>query len=548
MNTFTVQHVLDLPLFAASKLVAGKSGLANIIHWVHVVDLTNAHYKWQRQGVLLLTSGLGFYENPGHQKTLIPRLVQLGFAGLVLSTGHYFEHTPESVRSDADRLGFPIIETPPDLLFIQITEVVLEHIINQNYTVLQRSAQISQQLTQLVLQGASWHDLVATLARLLQRSVAIELPTLQIAAAAQWGDVDAAWREKDVQHVRSPSEIVSHLVRTNVHESLQQTHRPQTVPPQPELGMTLERMVAPIIVDQDLYGYIWLLSGSHPFTSLDEQALVHGATVAGLILAKEEAVRCVKVAQQGDFLTQLFDPQSSPKQLQEQAQQLSYHLDAAHQVVVVRLLDPTLEMAPSLQTTVQQVLMQADPFALLACRENTVIVVLEGEHSEHGQQFADRVLTMVDCQAQPLVMGLGDVCVGHENRSGSLKQSYEQAQEAAHIGVLLEQTGAIAFNELGLLHWLYHLAPHHRADNPYLSHVRTLATHDARRGSQLLNTLEAYLDRGQSVAESAEALYVHRNTLLNRLDRIESLCGLNLRDATQRLNLNVAVKCYRLHG
>ena len=59
--------------------------------------------------------------------------------------------------------------------------------------------------------------------------------------------------------------------------------------------------------------------------------------------------------------------------------------------------------------------------------------------------------------------------------------------------------------------------------------------------------MEAYLDYGGSLAEAAQALYIHRNTLLHRIDRIEALCEADLRDPLQRLNLHVAIKCYRLH-
>ena len=545
MSTLTIRQVLDLPIFASSQLVAGAKGLDNIVHWVHVVDLTSAHYKWQRQGVLLLTSGLGFYENPIHQKTLVERLVRLGFAGLVLSTGHYFDQIPEEVRNDADRLGFPVIETPPDLLFIQITEVVLGHIVNQNYTVLQRSAQINQQLIHLVLQGGSWSDLVTTLAQCLQRSVAIELPPFQIIATAPCGRIDAAWER--MTQPRSLSAIVDHLVQASVYESLQQTLQPQTLIPCPELGMTIDRMVAPIVVNQDIYGYFWLLAGSQPFTPLDQQALTDGATVAGLVLSKEQAVRSVEAAQQGDFLTQLLSAQRCLKPIAAQAQQLNYRLSAAHQVLWIQLAAPQPEAMPLLHPMVQQVIVHAYPHSLSARREDAVIVVLDSE-TDQGQSFAARLIAAVGHQTQTLVVGSGSICRTDDGDPSRLRRSYEQAQEAAHIGVLLKKTGAISFDELGLLHWVYHLTPEHRADNRYLHHVQTLFARDAQRHSELLDTLETYLDQGQSVAATAEALYIHRNTLLNRLDRIETLCHISLRDATQCLNLNVAIKSYRLHG
>jgi len=63
---------------------------------------------------------------------------------------------------------------------------------------------------------------------------------------------------------------------------------------------------------------------------------------------------------------------------------------------------------------------------------------------------------------------------------------------------------------------------------------------------ELLKTLETYLDHGCSLVEAADALYIHRNTLLHRLKRIEELCDVDLRDPMQRLNLHAVVKDYHL--
>jgi DNA-binding PucR family transcriptional regulator len=74
-----------------------------------------------------------------------------------------------------------------------------------------------------------------------------------------------------------------------------------------------------------------------------------------------------------------------------------------------------------------------------------------------------------------------------------------------------------------------------------------LAAYDRDHHSDLVASLEAYLDHGGSLAESATVLYVHRNTLLARVHRIEQVLDLDLGAAGERLNLHVALKAYRLH-
>lgn len=64
----------------------------------------------------------------------------------------------------------------------------------------------------------------------------------------------------------------------------------------------------------------------------------------------------------------------------------------------------------------------------------------------------------------------------------------------------------------------------------------------------LLRTLECYLDHAGNAVAAAQQLFVHRGTLYYRLDRIEEITGVELRDGVQRLSLHVGIKLARLAG
>jgi DNA-binding PucR family transcriptional regulator len=77
--------------------------------------------------------------------------------------------------------------------------------------------------------------------------------------------------------------------------------------------------------------------------------------------------------------------------------------------------------------------------------------------------------------------------------------------------------------------------------------VDQLIAYDTRRRTALLDTLERYLAERRSVIESARALFIHPNTLRQRLARIEELTGIEL-DRDDLLSLELAIKLARLHG
>lgn len=84
-----------------------------------------------------------------------------------------------------------------------------------------------------------------------------------------------------------------------------------------------------------------------------------------------------------------------------------------------------------------------------------------------------------------------------------------------------------------------------RDPDPLELAVSRLLELDRRRGSDLFRTLEAYLDRQGNARQAAAALYVHRNTLRQRLRRIHETIGLDPTDPSVAFDLVLAVRLIR---
>jgi GAF domain-containing protein len=145
-------------------------------------------------------------------------------------------------------------------------------------------------------------------------------------------------------------------------------------------------------------------------------------------------------------------------------------------------------------------------------------------------------------EADGVAVGRSDVHRGATEGRGGLRE----ASDAAFVTAALRRRGgALAYRELGAYRYLVPLAGEEAPPDPYLEAVRTLDAYDRRRGSQLVATLEQYLADRRRVTETARALTVHPNTLRQRLERIETLTGLDLASA-DLLALELAVKLARL--
>ena len=117
--------------------------------------------------------------------------------------------------------------------------------------------------------------------------------------------------------------------------------------------------------------------------------------------------------------------------------------------------------------------------------------------------------------------------------------AYRQARDAHDLGKKLFGGGrVIRYEELGGYRFVSALLAG-VADEPEYAQI-------SRLSDDLLKTLEAYLDSGGNTAQAANQLFLHRNTVRQRLDRISTLLDLDLTAPSRWLSLQLVIKTARL--
>jgi purine catabolism regulator len=67
-------------------------------------------------------------------------------------------------------------------------------------------------------------------------------------------------------------------------------------------------------------------------------------------------------------------------------------------------------------------------------------------------------------------------------------------------------------------------------------------------GGELLRTLETYFRHNGNISQAADALFIHRNTLIYRMERIAEITGLDLDNTETRLALQLALRIHKMLG
>lgn len=539
----SIDQALKMDVFSEATVVAGRGGLNKSIQWVHVVDIPEVA-KWVREGVLLFTTAFGLKDRPDLQETLIPQLASVGVVGMVVSIGQYIHEIPPIMVRQADELDFPILTLPWKLALIEVMRPISEYLVEERYALMQRSIEVHNVLTQVVLSGADLNELARKLASLVQCPVTIEDPSFRVLAYSTFGEVDQA-REESILHRHAPKAATDELARQGLLTQIRQSLHPVNIPPLPEQGMTFERIVAPIIAGGERLGYVWLIVHNKLAGEMDRITLEHAATVAALVLLRERAVYEAEQRFKSSLLDELLhSPWPLRADLVERVRPLG--LGKRQQIIILRLREPPPgSLLPIFGLATEQ-LRLAGRRGTVVERAQGLVMLVESDRTEHGLKLADAIFAAGREQNYALSIGVGRAAESLDQ----LPASYQQALEALDTGMVFQcdRGGVILFDDLGVLHWLRHLPDEIRTENIFHQAICLLAQHDADHKNSYVHTLEIYLDSGSNAQQAAERLYLHRNTLAQRLSKIEALTHLNLHDPNVLLNLNIALKAWRLRS
>ncbi|MEO8289909.1 MAG: GAF domain-containing protein [Gaiellaceae bacterium] len=213
------------------------------------------------------------------------------------------------------------------------------------------------------------------------------------------------------------------------------------------------------------------------------------------------------------------------------AARLGCDLDHKYLVLAATPPDDQLEKA----------LAAAAPGSLFDRRDDSMraLVRVPSPGEEH---LLERIRELQSENKNPVSIGVSNVCQG----AGTFQAGFEEARHALLGTAVIQGTpGVMTYEELGPYKYLLRMSLDSAVRDTQRDLIAAIAEYDRQRQTSLLRTLEEFLRRRGNISATAEALYVHPNTLRQRLRRIQEISGLDLRKEDW-LNIEIAVKMVKL--
>ena len=297
----------------------------------------------------------------------------------------------------------------------------------------------------------------------------------------------------------------------------------------PELarGGRSSRLAIPLVANGELIGLL-VADGS---TRVDL-----GRAVASQVAVGIKKVQVIEQLTERNLIKDFFEELAGGRprgDLEGRAARLGCDLAEPHVVLIAEPGDDAVDRS----------LRAAAPGSLFDRREDSLraLIRLQGPTAD---TFLARARKAHAELGLPVSIGISSVCVGE----AAFAEGFAEAQQAL-VGtlVLRGEPSVLAYDELGAYKYLLRIALDGGIRDATVDAVSKLAAYDGDRGSQLVTTLEEFLRRHGNISATSEALFVHPNTLRQRLRRIAELSGLDLR-RDDWLLIEIAVKMVKLQA
>lgn len=369
-------------------------------------------------------------------------------------------------------------------------------------------------------------ELAQDLARLVGSPITIEdRDTVVIAYGGEHSAVDQA-RVETILNRQVPAKYRDAIAAAGVFDRLRATDDVILVD-LPEVRLSARAVVA-LRHDGELLGSIWAAIGGPP-TPHQVEALRTAAPVIARQVLHARRVAGHAARGRDDQLERLLAGG-------ETAVAAAHEAGLADPLVVIAMRGEEPEAAVNLAGALALHLSAVSPEAACALQGDTLVCVVG---AASGRRIVTDFLTRVP-GSRGVVVGVG-VAVP----AADLPRSRAAAGDVVRALLLRGEPGRCAelpevFAEVMVDRLRGFLTTYGEA-----SPLTTLAAHDARHDTALVEAIDGYLAASGNVLAAAEALHLHPNTIRNRLRRARESCGVDADDPATRLALMVHLRASR---
>lgn len=477
----TVRQALSIGGLSRSRVVAGRSGLDHPVTCVDVMEVPDIQ-AWLRPNEIIVTCGYAIKDDPDAQANLIRNLVKINAAALAVKPARFLGKMPEIMMKTAEEVGLPLIEVPADVAYLDITLPLYSAILNEQTCELQYAAEVHRKLAQAALESKDLAPVLKALSDILHRDCFAFGPEMRLVASSENS--------------------------------------------KPEEERSIMRF--PVASGNILLGYLGVAVGSTGLTSLEMRAVNEAIIVIALQMTRLKAIEETERRLRRELLRELLRSGGDLEGVGDKARVLGLDLSRPYVAVAGDFQESKgFSMAGLLGRPVTLVEEDGVVVGLVNVDEDSVF-------TENPLCAVEDCLTRMSGAEGVPSLGMSDV---HDGPDFTM-QAVKEAKRALELGIVVFGPGrATRYKDVAAYEIIAGADPETKRELCERELGPLLDAKDA----VLVKTLKVFLESGGEVNEASKKLFVHRNTLNYRLEKIEGILKCDVRDPNVMFRLRMAM-------
>lgn len=559
MGNYTVNHLISSKTLSGLRLAAGAAGAGNEISNVNTIDNPDT-FGWMSPGDFLLSTGYIFKDDTQLQLRVVRELAKINCAGLGLKTKRYLDTIPRCMREEAERLGFPLVEIPYDYSLAEVANEINSELLKREDTQLKQYIHIHNTLTNCSLQGGSLYETTRTICELVGNPVVLVDSKWRLLAYADREQVLHGLLPLRLREQAFPSAFPPDLKGAGTsYTKIITRHFPD------EEGSIICR-IKPVRSNQDNYGYLVVFEIGGKLTHLHNIAIESAATAIALERIKAKQIQEVKHQLRQDFFDDLLHGKiESVNAVSSLAEIHNMDAQRTYLCMLIKIKreneikgeteeerNAFLQYKLNAISSIEELSLKFGRNTVSIHRGNLLICFIRVEEQEMSLrvrellgEFPEAITAAIqDLNRQiDFIVGVGNPISDYLN----IRKSYLQAHEAIRVG---ERIGIYRLNyyDSSMVYHLLDSVSDEVLEEFYTSVLGRLEQHDRLNGTDLIETLEQYFICNTNISTAAKKMFLHRNTLIYRIEKIKEILNSDLKNADELLELQIALRIQKILG
>lgn len=533
----TVREALKIGGLKSARVVAGEKGLDRKIDYVLTIDVPDAA-KWIRGNELLLTAAYVFLKNPEMEKKFIYELVEKNCAALAIKPGRFIDAIPPQMIKVAEEKNFPLIELPLDISWHDIVNPIMQEILNKEASRIKRSQEIHNELMKVMIYGGGLNAIVSCLSYILNCPVLIVDESLTLLSFSDYEET-----KNELSH-KSPLNVIEELQNKGILKKIKNYKKPIRVKIK-SIVRYAEAVIAPVIVKDEVYGYIIFLVKDSLLDDLDLIAAEQAAVVTAIEILKMQAVKEAEGKAKREFFENIITGNlRNPQQITSRLKYYGINLKEDIVVIIMCINYRNVLNAEEKFKIVEKTLESILEGYIVIRRGEEIVIICSFSNDETIGRY-DKISNICKVISESLddediKFGISDF----HNDVSDIAEGYKEARKAIELMDLMKNKTKIAFYKD---FWIYDFILNCTGNKELIKfcdkRLLKLLEYDCKNKEEnLLTTLRIYLDCMGRHNLAAKKLFIHRNTLNYRLNKIKEVLNCDLNDPSIRLKLEVSLR------